>query len=179
VIGYAKALRDYYGPLDLLEAVARLRRAGVAVRVRMAGRGPLAAAVRARVDRLGLTDTVELAGHVAEAGLPDFYAGIDIFAMPSHRESYGVAALEAAASGVAVVATRVGGIPEVVVDDATGLLVPPRDPAALAGALDRLIRDPRLRADLARRGREVACARHARDAAVERMIDLYRRIAAT
>jgi glycosyltransferase involved in cell wall biosynthesis len=177
MIGYAKALLEYYGPLDLIGAVARLRDRGRAVRLRLAGRGPLEGEVRRRIDRLDLASAVELAGHIPQPELPAFYAGIDIFAMPSHRESYGVAALEASATGVPVVASRVGGIPEVVIDGATGILVPPRDPGALAEGLDRLVRDGGLRATLGRRGRDEACRHHARDAAVGRMIAFYRRIA--
>lgn len=99
VIGFAKGLRPYYGAADLLEAVARLRADGLCVRLRVAGLGPSEAELRQRAITLGLDDAVEWLGHVPEGALPDFFAGLDMFAMPSHREAYGVAALEAASAG--------------------------------------------------------------------------------
>jgi glycosyltransferase involved in cell wall biosynthesis len=178
IIGYAKGLRDYYGPLDLLHAIAEIRLRGDAVRLRMAGTGPMEGEIRDEIRRLRLEEHVELLGALSEAALPAFFAGIDIFAMPSHREGYGVAALEAAAAGRPVVATRVGGIPEVVRDGVTGLLVAPREPAALAAAIGELARDPQRRRAMGAAGRELACAAHARDAAVTAMLDFYRAVVA-
>uniref|UniRef100_A0A7V4LBW7 Glycosyltransferase n=1 Tax=Desulfobacca acetoxidans TaxID=60893 RepID=A0A7V4LBW7_9BACT len=78
----------------------------------------------------------------------------------------------------AVAATRVGGIPEVITDGDTGLLVPPRDPDALAGALVRLCRDAALRENLGRRGREVAAARHSLEGMADQVEGLYAEILA-
>jgi glycosyltransferase involved in cell wall biosynthesis len=174
VIGYAKGLRDYYGPLDLLDAAARLRDEGVAFRLRIAGGGPLEATLRDQIARRELGELVQLMGALHSDELPAFFAGIHVFAMPSHREGYGVAALEASASGKPVVATNVGGIPEVVRDGATGLLVPPHDPPALAAALRRLAAEPDLRRRMGEAGRHFACERHGRSAAVSAMIACYR-----
>ncbi len=175
-IAYAKGLRTYYGPLDLLAAAVLLREEGVAFRLRIAGAGPLEATLRDEIARRGLGDAVELMGAVSADELTDFFAGIDIFVMPSHREAYGVAAVEASASGKPVVATRVGGIPEVVIDGETGLLVPPHDPSALAAALRRLIEDTALRQRMGEAGRVFACGHHDRAAAVSAMIACYRRV---
>ena len=179
VIGFAKGLRPYYGAADLLEAVARLRVDGVCVRLRVAGHGPSEADLRQRATTLGLDDAVEWLGHISEGALPDFFAGLDLFAMPSHREAYGVAALEAASAGVAVVATRVGGIAEVVAHGESGLLVPPRDPAALADALGALARDPARRRRMGAAGQRLAHAHHDRARAVDRMLAVYERVLAT
>jgi glycosyltransferase involved in cell wall biosynthesis len=176
VIGYAKGLRDYYGPLDLLDAAARLRDEDVPFRLRIAGSGPLEATLRDEIARRELGELVQLTGALRPDELPAFFAGIDAFVMPSHREGYGVAALEASASGKPVVATNVGGIPEVVLDGATGLLVPPHDPAALAAALGRLAADPALRRRMGEAGKQFACERHERREAVSAMIACYRRI---
>jgi glycosyltransferase involved in cell wall biosynthesis len=176
VIGYAKGLRDYYGPLDLLDAAARLRDEGVPFRLRIAGSGPLEATLGDEIARRELRELVQLTGALSPDELPAFFAGIDVFAMPSHREGYGVAALEASASGKPVVATNVGGIPEVVRDGATGLLVPPHDPAALAAALGRLAADPALRRRMGEAGKQFACERHERREAVSAMIACYRRL---
>src|SRR5207245_4136839 len=88
----------------------------------------------------------ELGEHVAILGnrsdVPDLLASFAVFAYPSRFEGLCLAVIEAQAAGVPVVATPVGGIPENVVDGETGLLVPPRDPAALAAAINRLLEDP-------------------------------------
>lgn len=85
--------------------------------------------------------------------VPDLLAACDLFVMPSRAEGLGVAALEAMTAGKAVVASRVGGLGEIVLEQRTGLLVPPEDPAALAAALDALIADPARRASLGEAGR--------------------------
>jgi glycosyltransferase involved in cell wall biosynthesis len=178
VVGYAKGLRDYYGPLDLVEAVHLVRERGRDVRLRLAGRGPLEPELRTAVTHNALSRHVELVGQLSEDQLPGFFAGIDIFAMPSHREAYGVAALEAAASCRPVVASRVGGIPEVVRDGETGLLVPPHDPHRLAGAIERLAADAQLRHEMGEAGRRFVLEHHSRIEAVSRMLELYREVLA-
>ncbi|EQD38607.1 glycosyl transferase group 1 [mine drainage metagenome] len=92
-------------------------------------------------------------GGVPPDALRREYASADLFVLPSHMEPFGIVLLEAMAAGLPVVATSVGGIPEVVHSGLTGLLVPPRDPAALARALDTLVADPQLRSRFGDRGR--------------------------
>jgi glycosyltransferase involved in cell wall biosynthesis len=178
VIGYAKGLHAYYGPLVLLDAIARLRNEAVPVRLRVAGQGPLAATLAERASVLGIEGMVEWPGELPDHALPAFFGDLDLFAMPSHREAYGVAALEAAAAGVPVVASRVGGIPEVVADGESGLLVPPGDAAALADALAALARDPGRRRQMGAAGRCLVRERHDRSRAVDRMLALYARVLA-
>jgi glycosyltransferase involved in cell wall biosynthesis len=117
----------------------------------MAGAGP----ERERVERLirsyGLTNKVQLLGRVSEERKSELFASCSIFAMPSLFESYGIAAAEAMSYGKAVVATNVGGLPEVVAD--CGILVPPRDPSALAAAINSLLEDESWRKELGRRAR--------------------------
>lgn len=101
--------------------------------------------------------------------VPALLAACDVFVMPSRAEGLGVAALEAMAVGRPVVASRVGGLGELVVDGRTGSLVPPDDPAALAGALGPLLADPALRERYGRAGE----ARVAEGFLPERMVDAY------
>jgi glycosyltransferase involved in cell wall biosynthesis len=92
---------------------------------------------------LGISRRVMFLG--ARQDVPECLATFDLFAFPSFNEGMGRAMVEAMATGLPTVATRVGGIPDVVADGETGVLVPPGDEAALAGALLGLLRDPRQR----------------------------------
>jgi glycosyltransferase involved in cell wall biosynthesis len=76
--------------------------------------------------------------------VPDLLSAMDILVLPSHTEGFGLALVEAMAAGLPVIATSVGALPEVVTEGENGLLIPPRDAGALAGALERLLSDPAL-----------------------------------
>ena len=98
-------------------------------------------------------------GFVAPREVGPYYERAAVVCVSSRREGYGVVAREAMACGRAVVATRVGGLPDAIEDGVTGLLVPPRDPAALRAALERLLGDPELRARLGAAARRAAAER--------------------
>ena len=91
---------------------------------------------------LGLAGRVHFLGQRRD--IPDLLSALDIFVLPSHSEGVSLALLEAMAAGLPVIATAVGGLPEVVTDGENGLLIPPKDPEALAQALARLLADPAL-----------------------------------
>jgi glycosyltransferase involved in cell wall biosynthesis len=137
---------------DLLEAAARLRVRIRGVRFRIVGNGPEWARLRARHARLGLGETVTFLGDVSATALAVEYAGADCFCLPSTQEGFGIVFLEAMTAGLPVVACRAAAIPEVVVHGETGMLVPPRDPQALAAALETLLADPGRRKDLGAAG---------------------------
>jgi glycosyltransferase involved in cell wall biosynthesis len=99
-----------------------------------------------------LADHIRFRGFVTDTA--EYFAGVDLLAVPSLHEGLGVAALEAMAAGRAVIATRVGGLAESVLDGVTGFLVPPRDAAALAGAIAKLARSRSLAQTMGKRGRE-------------------------
>ncbi|HEX7590823.1 MAG TPA: glycosyltransferase [Candidatus Limnocylindrales bacterium] len=155
VIGFAKSLQRIYGPDLIVEAAALLAKDPTLprTRFRLAGSGTLGPELAARAAELGIADRIELVGRIEPSAMPEFLAGLDIYVMPSRSESLGVGALEAAAAGLPVVATRVGGIPEAVADGETGLLVPSEDAPALASALGQLAQDKDLRARLGEAGR--------------------------
>ena len=134
----------------MLEAAARLKTEGLELEWRIAGDGPLLPELQQIAGGLGLCENVTFCGFVTDTA--KFLAGIDIFVLPSLFEGLGVAALEAMAAGKPVIATRVGGLAESVVDQATGLLVPAQDSAALAAAIARLVKDDALAAEMGRRG---------------------------
>jgi glycosyltransferase involved in cell wall biosynthesis len=138
------ALRDGKGHDVLLQALPDLRSRVPGVRVLFAGAGEREAALRRAARPLG--DAVQFLG--LRTDIPDLLSGCDLVVLPSATRADGTieealptVLLEAAAAGRAVVATRISGIPEIVVDGRTGLLVPPNDPAALADAIATLLLD--------------------------------------
>jgi len=132
----------------LLDALARTRKRDLVLWI--AGDGPERASLGAQAERLGLSERVRFLGQRDD--VPDLLAACDIFVLPSRREGLGVSVLEAMAACRPVVASRVGGLGEAVVDGRTGILVPPEDPESLALALDRLAADPELRLRLGAAG---------------------------
>ena len=117
----------------------------------LAGEGPERAALERQAAAAGLAGRVHFLGRVDPVA--PVYRAADIVVQPSRNEGFGLVLAEAGGFGLPVVASRVGGIPEVVVDGETGLLVPKEDPAALAAALGRLVADPGLRARLGQAAR--------------------------
>jgi glycosyltransferase involved in cell wall biosynthesis len=113
-------------------------------------------------------------GFVPPRELGAYYERAAVVASPSHREGYGIAAREAMAHGRPVVAAAVGGLLDAVEDGVTGLLVPPRDPAALRNALERLLADAELRARLGDAARHAARERFSWSSATERTLEAYR-----
>jgi glycosyltransferase involved in cell wall biosynthesis len=151
----------YAGRLSREKGVLELVDAADGMHLVVAGDGPL----RDRVP--------QALGFVPRAELATLYARAAVFACPSHREGFGVACLEAMAHGRPVVATSVGGLRDLVVDGATGLVVPPRDPQALRAALDRLLGDRELRRRLGAEGRKRAQERFSWPAVTEATLAAY------
>ncbi len=142
----------------------------------LVGDGPEREAVERLAASLGVSGRVAFLGEQLQMGrlLPQ----ADLFVLPSEQESFGLAALEALASGVPVVATNVGGLPEVVRHAETGWLVPVRDPAALAAAILKLLADEPRRAAMGRAARADALARFRPEPVVGRVEGLYRELLA-
>jgi glycosyltransferase involved in cell wall biosynthesis len=136
----ADVKRDSY--LLLAGALGRLR--APAWQLLVVGAGPARPEIEAALNRLG-PGRVAFAGVLPEAALPGPYAAADLYVWPAVREAYGLAMLEAAAAGLPVIAGREGGVEEVVRDGLTGVLTSPRDPAAMAAAIDRLLAEPERR----------------------------------
>lgn len=175
LVGIVGRLTEQKGHADLLEAFGRVAAAHPRVRLVVAGDGELRGALEERARVLGIADRTHFLGFRADA--PALMKEFDVVAVPSLFEGFGLVLLEAMLAGRPVVATAVSAIPEIVVDGETGLLVPPRDPAALAGALLRLIEDPAAARRLGERGR----ARLEACFTVEKMVSgvaaVYRQVA--
>jgi colanic acid/amylovoran biosynthesis glycosyltransferase len=146
-------LVDVKGHEVLIDAFARLVGDGLDASLTIVGDGPLRAALEARVRSHGLHDRVHLVGRVGQDGIIAFYDKADIFALASFSEGIPVVLMEAMATQLAVVATRVGGIPELVEDGRHGLLVPPARSDLLAAALMELLSDPERCAEMGRAAR--------------------------
>jgi len=156
----------------LIDALGLLAEHGVGFRATIVGGGPLEAALRARVRRAGLEERVTLTGALTQAQLMPHFARASIFVLAAQPEwHWGIpnVIVEALAARNAVVTTRFGSVEELVADGETGLLVPPKDPAALAAALSRLAGDRALRTRLAEAGHAVV----AREFALERCVAAY------
>lgn len=134
----------------LLRAFAKLPCAAAPPHLLLGGDGEAMADLEALANGLGVSDRVHFLGYAGDVAA--IYQASDIFALASRNESFGLVLAEAACFGLPVVATRVGGIPEVVSDGETGLLVPPDDVAAMAGALSALVADSSLRERLGAAG---------------------------
>jgi glycosyltransferase involved in cell wall biosynthesis len=155
----------------LLEALARVRDALPGVTLELAGDGPLEPELRATVARLGLGEAVAWLGRVAPP--TPVYERAEIVVVPSFGEGFGMVALEAMARGRAVIASDVGGLPEIVAAGETGLIVPPGDVSALAAAIVELAGDPARAAALGAAGRERALAEFSQERCTERVEELY------
>jgi glycosyltransferase involved in cell wall biosynthesis len=140
------------GQMDLIEAIALVRAAGEHVSLVLAGDGPARSAIEARVRELQLSATVHFAGYVDQPHR--VLEETDLSVLPSHTEGLPNAALEALAMNVPLLATNVGGTPEVVADGETGRLVEPRSPRALADGIIDFLHDRATWQQRAARGRE-------------------------
>jgi len=153
VIVSVGGLRDAKGHSYLLEAVSELRSAGKEFRVWLVGDGVLREAIERQIRQLELERIVTLLGTRKE--IPEILCESDIYCLASLWEGLPGSIMEAMSSALPVVATAVGGVPELVRDGETGLLVPSRDPKAMAEALAKLLDSPRMRVALGEAGQSV------------------------
>jgi len=171
-------LEEAKGVFELLGAGARIAGRHPALRLVFGGEGDAAALLR-RAAELGIADRVELPGWVGPQQRGEELARAAVFCLPSHAEGLPMAMLEAMAAGRAVVASSVGGIPETIVDGDNGLLVPPRDEAALAAALEQVLSNETLRARLARHARVTIEQHYSTEVVCGQLSALYRELAGT
>lgn len=159
----------------LLDAVAALVRRGRAVALTIVGDGPDRSALEAHAARLGLRQHVTFTGALNQVAVRGLLAETDVFALASFAEGIPVVLMEAMAAGVACVATRITGIPELVEDGESGRLVTPSDVEALADALDGVISDGRIRRRYAQAGRERVRQRYDLRRNTHVLVDLFTR----
>jgi glycosyltransferase involved in cell wall biosynthesis len=163
------------GVFELTRAFARAADALPGARLVYAGTGKAIAETRELATRLELGERAEFTGWLEAERKRAVLAGATVFVLPSYVEGMPMALLEAMSWGLPVIATPVGGVPEIVTHEVNGLLVPPGDVEALAAAIVRLMSDPQLRERLGRAARDTVAARFSLDSAVERLLGIYRR----
>jgi len=156
---------------DLIDALALLERGRYQLEI--VGTGPHEDALRDRVRRLGLERQVRFTGWLAHADVARRHREADLFTLAPWVESFGNAFVEALASGLPIVGSTAGGIPELVEHGRHGMLVPPRRPRELAYAISALAADPRLRAEIGRRNRADAERTHSWQRTTTRHLALY------
>lgn len=171
LIGAVGMLRPEKGYRDLIEAMALLKRDSLAARCVIAGDGPEETSLRSLITSLDLTDDVLLLGRRTD--VPDVIRALDVAVLCSKHEGSPLAVIEYMAGAAPIVATAVGGIPELIEDGVHGLLVEPSDPAALAGAVGRLLADRPLASRLAQAARERQRAEFDLEVVVRRLESLY------
>ena len=174
LIGNASALTDQKGYEVLLDAASILKRQGENFHVFIAGDGPLMSQLERQRQALDLAHHVTFLGFIKE--VPSFLRALDILAVPSHYEGLGTILLDGLAAGLAVAATAVGGIPEVILPDDTGLLSADGDADGLALNLARLLRDGDLRQRLNAAGRSHIDAEFSIGAMIGGNLDVYRKV---
>ena len=142
----------------LLDALAEVRRTRPGATLTLVGDGPERAGIEAHAAALELSEAVRFTGYLTQDEVAAELAAADLFVLPSFAEGVPVVLMEAMATGLPVIATRIAGIPELVEEGVSGLLVPPGDAVALAAAIGELLADPDRRAAMGRAGRAKVAA---------------------
>jgi N-acetyl-alpha-D-glucosaminyl L-malate synthase BshA len=158
-------------PVDCVEILARVVKKGINTRLVMVGDGSERPNVEHRARCLGVDDRIAFVGK--QPNIVDYLSAADVLLLPSEQESFGLAALEGMACEVPVIASRVGGIPEVVTDGETGFLSEVGDVEKMANDAARLLSDVNLRHEMGKRARESAVGRYRTDIVIPQYIGFY------
>ena len=161
-------------PVDCVEILARVLKKGIATRLIMVGDGSERTNVEHRARCLKVDDKISFVGK--QPNIVDYLSASDVLLLPSEQESFGLAALEAMACEVPVVASRVGGLPEVVTDGETGFLSHVGDVGKMAEDAGRLLSEPELRRQMGKRARESAVSRYRTDIVIPKYIEFYEKV---
>lgn len=177
IIGSVGRLVTSKGYQYLIEAMASVKQQFPDIKLFVVGGGPLKNELESSVKKLGLTDNIQFLG--VKDDIPQFLSSIDIFVLPTLYESFGIVLIEAHACKKPVVVSDVGSISAVIKDGETGLLVPPRNPHAIAEAIIRLLRDEELYKKLCEAGFEYAKRNYGIKKVMEKIEEMYDRCCAS
>lgn len=175
LVGIVAHLADHKGHKYLIEAAGILKEKAPQIKLIIVGKGPLRMELDEQVKKTDVDDIVFFLGFRED--VPRILASLDLFVLSSYLEGLGTSIMDAMASRLPVVATEVGGIPELVTHEKTGLLVPPRDPRALAEAILKLYRDRKLAASYGEEGYRVVHEKYSSRAMAKKIIKEYEHIA--
>jgi glycosyltransferase involved in cell wall biosynthesis len=173
-IGAVSRLSEEKGIQYLVQSIPVIAKQFSNFKIYIAGDGECREQLERLVESLAVPSHVKFLGHLND--VQAFLKQIDLFVQPSRSESLGVAVMEAMSMGLPVVATRVGGIPEIVANNVTGLLVPSQNPEALAKAISDLCRDPETRKKMGMKGKELVAQKFRVSDFVKQTFDLYERL---
>jgi glycosyltransferase involved in cell wall biosynthesis len=180
VIGTVKTLEEKYGIEYLIRAFhkVRSRYANLPLKLLLVGGGSLEASLKALTIELNIEDCTIFTGRIPFVDVPKYHNILSVYVSVSvcNSESFGVAVLESSACGKPVIVSNVGGLPEVVEDNVTGIVVQARDTEQTANAIERLVLDAELRAAMGRAGRERVQRLYEWNANVKQMIEIYENI---
>jgi glycosyltransferase involved in cell wall biosynthesis len=171
LVGIVAYLADHKGHRYLIEATKILKEHSSKIKVIIVGGGPLYMELTRQAEASDVQDIVFFLGFRED--VPQILCSLDLFVLSSYLEGMGSSILDAMACRLPVVATKVGGIPEVVIHRETGLLVPPRNPSALAKAILKLYNDRELTSRLGHRGHEIVHQKFSAEAMAEKIVLLY------
>jgi len=163
-------------PVDCVEILNRVLKKGIKTRLVMVGDGSERTNAEHRARCLGIYDKCVFVGK--QPNIVDYLSASDVLLLPSEQESFGLAALEAMACEVPVIASRVGGIPEVVTDGDTGYLSEVGDVTKMGEDAARLLADPNACREMGKRARESAISRYRTDLVIPKYIEYYERVLA-
>lgn len=175
---FAKLYLSNYAPDMVIRAFARAYENLPRLRLIMLGGGEMQQELITLTNTLHITDVATIRGWVEPEEAQRIIRAGDIFVMPSYSESFGVAAVEAASYGLPVIASDVGGVPEVVHDGETGILIHPGDEVALADAIVRLAKDEKLRRSMGEAGRRLVAEKYDFEKCLDMMEAIYGRVLA-
>ena len=173
LLTHVSNFRPVKRPVDCVEIFAKVKKRHPKTRLVMVGDGPERGACVYKAEQFGVSDDVIFVGK--QGKIADYLGVSDIFLLPSELESFGLAALEALACEVPVIATRIGGIPEVVADGECGYLSEVGDTTTMAEDTARLLEDENLRRAMGEKGRELAVQRYGSDKIIPQYINFYER----
>lgn len=173
VIGFVKTLESKYGAEYLIKAMSYVKNKIPNAKLVLVGRGSQRQWLEQVAENEGLKNSIEFKGFIENEKIPEFLQNIDVFVNPSIcQESFGVSVLEASAVQLPVIATKVGGVPEVCLHNETGILVEAKDIKSLADAIIKLAENSQLRKEMGEKGRKFVLQNYVWQNNVESMIKI-------
>ena len=172
VILLARRLVEKNGVIVFAKAVTKLKE--LPIRIVFAGDGPERGKIENLLKTADMHDKAVFLGNIPNSTMPEIYRMADISVLPSFMEATSITGLESMACGLPLVGTTVGGIPSLITENNNGYLVPPSDPAALADAIRKLVKDSKLRHDMGLAAREKVINEFSWQTIAQRTIDIYK-----